>query len=239
MKYALLILIITLFSLGCAPKGKIVLFSQGERWTINAEIYHPDQDTVLVVTGPAGSNYYSYHVRQYTDSGLVLKNVLGLQPFASLISNEKDSVFRITFIDSENQVIRRTNPYIIVNDSIECSYDDYNLTFNFFYKLDSIYSMYLEFGEGFNFEVENLSIGKTVIKLHNYKESESRSYRTIRYHDDYFIKTDQKIDLADSSTWSSDLKLRSAYNTFTYRGTIELNKKQVKRQFNWNNVPLK
>lgn len=239
MRYVTLSLLITLL-IGCSPKRKEVLFSQGERFSINAELYHPEKDTLLVVMGRiAGTTYYSYHVREYTDSTLVLKNVLNLKPFASFVRNDADTLFKLTFIDSANHIIRKTSPYIIVNDSIKCMYDDLNATFNFFYKLDSIHSMRLEFGEGFNFYIENLSIGHTVIRLHNYKESESRSDRTIMYHADYYIKTDQKIDFADSSTLSRGLKLHSFDNTYDYRGTIELDKKQFKRTFDWNNVPIK
>jgi hypothetical protein len=226
--------------IGCSPKRKEVLFSQGERFSINVELFNPEEDTILVVMGrPAGTMYYSYHVREYTDTALVLKNILNLKPFATLVSNEKDTLFKLTFIDLQNHIIIKTNPYIIVNDSVKCMYDHYNSTFNFYHKIDSIHTMRIEFGEGFNFYIENLSCGNTVIRLQDYKESESRSERTIMYHEDYYIKTNQKIDLADSSSLSRTLKLYSMDNYFNYRGTIELTRKEFIRIFGWNNVPIK
>lgn len=187
MKYVTLILLLILL-IGCSPKRKEVLFGKGERFPIYVELFNPEKDTILVVMGrPTGTKYYSYHVREYTDTALVLKNILNLNPFATLVSNDKDTLFKLTFIDSENRIITKTNPYIIVNDSVKCMYDDYNSTFNFFHKIDSINTMNIEFGEGFNFYIENLSCGNTVIKLQDYKESESRSDRTIVYHEDYYI----------------------------------------------------
>jgi hypothetical protein len=226
--------------IGCSPKRKELLFNQGEWFSLTVEIFNPEKDTLLVVMGrPRGTIYYSYHVREYTDTTLVLKNTLNLKPSASLVSNEKDTLFKLTFIDSQNRIITRTNPYITINDSVKCMYNDYNSTFNFFDKVDSIYTLNLEFGEGFNFFIENLSCGKTVIRLQEYTESESRSDRTIMYHRDYYIKTNQKIDLADSSTLGRTLKLHSHDDYFNYRNTIDLNRKEFKRMFDWNNVPIK
>ena len=239
VNYILNLFVLSLL-VGCAPKSNEVLFSLGERFPTHVEIFHPEKDTILVVMGrPTGTKYYSYHVTKQTDTALILENTLQLKPFATLLKSEKDSLLRFTFIDDENQIITKTNPFILINDSVKCMYQSYATTLKLFHTIDSIYSLKIYFGEGFNFQIENLSVGHITIQLHNYKESDSRSDRAIMYHEDYYIKTNQKILLSDSSTLNRNLKLYSFDNIFEYQGVIELSKKEYKRIFDWNNVPIK
>ncbi len=189
LKYCTLI-ICFLILLSCKVNHKVSVYSNPIQYLTIYPLQN--SDTFLILQSYPRSNLlYSFHSIDSMENRYLLKNINDKTPKVELISAKKDTVLSIYLVDeSNNDLIYNINPFIHINDSVKSWYSDHEVNFNVFYKdkFDSIQSLQFMFLEGFNYEINNLPVGKLIFQIKNYKgDTGSRHIRP--YYKNYYLSS--------------------------------------------------